>query len=144
MIFSYRKHRYLVQWWPVHGLRGIAKTRFFHVCCLRFRGLYLTIFMFSAHFMGYSAHFPVLRRIFSYRTYRYMVWEASQKLVFFMISASISMGYSSRFSCFVAISWAIAHIIRLLGRFPTIVTTDTWFERHHKNCCFSCFLRPFP
>jgi hypothetical protein len=53
-----------------------------------------------AHFMGYSAYFPVPGMISCYRTCRYMFWEASQKYVFFMFCASISMGYSSQFSCF--------------------------------------------
>jgi hypothetical protein len=62
------------------------------------------------HFMGYSAHSPVPEMISCYSNDRYMVREASEKLVFFMFSASISMGYSSQFSSFLPISWAIAFI----------------------------------
>jgi hypothetical protein len=97
-----------------------------------------------AHFMGFSAHFLVPWMISSYRNHRYQFWEASQKLVFFMFSTSISMGYSSEFSCFLPCSWDIAHILRSPGQFPATVTTDTWFERRCKNSYFSCFLPPFP
>jgi hypothetical protein len=83
-ISSYHNPRYLVweasqklvfSWFLPHFPWAIAHS--FHV---------------FAHFMGYSAHFPVPGTISSYRNHRYMVWEASQKLVFFMFSAFISVG----------------------------------------------------
>ena len=45
---------------------------------------------------------------------------------------------------FLPISWAIEHIFWFPGLFPASVTTDTWFERHRKNSCFSRLLPPFP
>jgi hypothetical protein len=55
--------------------------------------------------------------------------EASQKLIF---------------SCFPPLfSWAIAQNFKFLERFPTTITTDTWFEGHRHNSAFSCFLPIF-
>ena len=96
-------------------------------------------FHVSANFMGFSAHFSISRAISSYRKHRFLVWEVSQKLMFFIFAASILVGYTSQFSCFLPILCAIAHIFQFLGRFPATVITDTWFERRRKNSFFNGF-----
>jgi hypothetical protein len=76
-------------------------------------------------FVGYSAQFSVPQTISSYRDHRNIVRVSLLKQVF------------------CPFSWAIAHIFRFSGRFPSIVTIGTWFEWCRQNTYFSCFLPIF-